>query len=659
MKLHTINPVLKVALVALVIIQAFTLFHSAFSQPTTFMRTYNKGNSGYTVREVNANSYVVAGGSDFYFNWHWHIMSPLTSTGIHFFKTNSVGNLTWEKIYNRLNARVIARWFEPAQDGGYILTGFGNNDLVWPPDSNDIVLIKTDANGIITWSKAFNTGKDELGYCVRQTVDGGYIVSGFHDAAPLSLVGNTYAILIKTDANGNIQWEKKYQVACRDLGTAEPFPYVVRQTADGGYVVVGTTVSTHAADLCVFRTDGAGNLLWAKSYDHDNTVMRFSVGLDIIESTSGDFIIAGAMDKDQPAMKTNYPYILKISSTGVFISAKFLETNPLLFFQSGFSSVEQTPDGGFFFCGMGGYSDFGDQAQLLKTDVNFNMQWSRVYSWDGIATMGSRSGRLTSDGGYIFTGKRQMAGTVLLKTNEVGLIPCKNPGTHLEFIPNLITQNWNPGTLSGINALNIVLNTQSPLVDTTIICPLNFTLPVELTYFSATPLPEKQVELKWTTASEINNDYFLVEKSTDGIYFEQAANIKGSGNSTSILNYTFTDKYVPDSPILYYRLKQVDYNGNSDFSKIVPVTFDGQKFESVRTYVDHHNQLIKIFIKNNAGDHAEYKFTDVVGKTISEGSQTLTKGASWITIDGKNLTHGIYYFSLQNRENVFTCKIFY
>jgi len=636
------------------------LLISAFSQPSTFMRTYNKGNTGFTVREVNVNSFVVAGGSDYYFNWHWHIMSPLSASGIHFFKTDNTGNLTWEKIYNRLNARIIARWFEPTLDGGYIITGFGNKDIVWPPDSNDIVLVKTDANGVIAWSKAFDAGKDELGYCVRQTVDGGYIISGFHDAAPLSLVGNTYSILIKTDALGNLQWEKKYQIACRDLGTAEPFPWVVRQTADGGYVVVGTTVSTHAADLSVFRTDGAGNLLWAKSYDHDNTALRFSVGLDIIESSSGDLVIAGAMDKDRMTMKNNYPYILKISSTGILNSAKFFETNPLLFFQSGFSSVQETPDGGFFFSGMGGYSDFGDQAQILKTDVNFNMMWSRVYSFDGIATMGSRSGRLTSDGGYIFTGKRQMAGTVLLKTNEVGLIPCKNPGTHIEFIPGLIVQTWNPATISGINSSNIVLTTQSPSIDTTTVCPLSFTLPVELTYFSATPLPEKQVELKWTTASEINNDYFQVEKSTDGIRFEASASIKGAGNSSGILNYTFIDKYFPGSYVVYYRLKQVDYNGDSDFSKTIAVDLNDPGFESLKTYIDYNSQSIKILLPGNLMTKLTYKLTDMLGKTIEQGSKSIDyTTSSFVSIDAKNLSRGIYYFSVFNGKKNFVSKLHY
>jgi hypothetical protein len=629
------------------------------AQPTTFMKLYNNGNSGYTVREINGNSYVSAGGTDFYFNWHWHTMSSIPTTGVHLFKTDNNGALIWEKIYNRINARIIARWFEPTQDGGYILTGFTNSDVVWPPDSNNIILIKTDANGAITWSKSYDTGKDELGYCVRQTADGGYIVSGFYDAVPVTLAGTTYSVLIKTDANGTIQWEKKYQIACRDLGTSEPFPYVVRQTADGGYVVVGTTVASHAADLCVFRTDGLGNLTWAKSYDHDSTALRFSVGLDIIESASGDFVIAGALDKDRAAMKYNYPYILKISSTGTLITAKFFETNPLLFFQSGFSSVEQTPDGGFFFAGMGGYSDFGDQAQMLKTDVNFNVVWSRIYSADGVANMGSRSGIFTTDGGYIFTGKHQMDGTVLLKTNGVGLINCKNPGVLVELIPGITFQNRNPAITSGINTNNIVLTTVSPLADTSITCPLNFTLPVELTYFTAVPVSEKQVQLNWITASEINNDYFIIEKSMDGIQFKETAMIKGGGSSTTLLNYTFTDEFFPGNHILYYRLKQVDYNGAVNYSQIVPVAFNDKSFKWMKTIVDYNDKAINIFISNNSSQLLRYKLTDVYGRTITSSSQILPNGSSSFSINCTYLAHGTYFVLLNNGNNFLKDTIFY
>jgi hypothetical protein len=176
------------------------------------------------------------------------------------------------------------------------------------------------------------------------------------------------------------------------------------------------------------------------------------------------------MDKDSP-IHVNYPYFLRINSNGDILKTRFFETIPDPMFQSGFSSVEQTPDGGFFFTGMGGYSGFGDQAQLLKTDPSLDMLWSRVYTNDGIATMGSRCGRSTSDGCYVFCGKRSNSGTVLMKTNGVGLVPCKTPNSLIEYTPSVIVQNWNPIVTSGINTSSVTLSNQSPLVDTTIVLP--------------------------------------------------------------------------------------------------------------------------------------------------------------------------------------------
>ncbi len=633
------------------------LFTEGFSQPT-FMKMYNNGNIGYAVREVNASSYVVAGGTDFYFNYHWSLMSSIPTTDIHFFKTDLNGNLMWEKVYSSITSRSIARWFEPTQDGGYIITGYESSETIWPPDSNNVVLIKTDGNGVITWSKVYDSGKDELAFCVRQTTDGGYIVSGFHDSAPVSVFGNAYVLLIKTDANGNTLWVKKHQLAVRDLFNTKAFPYVVRQTANGGYVVVGTTLGSHAADVYVIRTDGNGDLVWANSYEHDNTAFRFSVGMDIIESASGDFIIAGSMDKDRVAMQFNYPYILKISSAGAFIDAGFYETNPLLFWQSGFSSVEQTADGGFFFTGMGGYANFGDQAQLLKTDVNFTTQWSRVYSWDGLATMGSQCGRQTSDGGYVFAGKKQFDGTVLLKTDFAGLIPCKNPTVLVEYVPGIIVQNKIPLNFPLMNSNNLLLTTLTPLFDTATSCQI-FTLPIELSYFSATPLPEKQVQLDWTTSSEINNDYFIVERSADGKSFEEAGKINAAGNSTGILNYGFTDHNPFPANLSYYRLRQVDYNGAFGFSKTVPVKFHSNNFELVSAFADYNNSQIKIYFYNDSKQSITYSIADAFGKTICSGSRLSARGVDEILIDGKNLSSGIYFYTLSNGYNTLAGKIFY
>ena len=646
--------------IVLIFILLISLSGIAFTQPSTFLKMYNKGNSAYAVRELNGNTYVVAGGTDFYYNFHWNLMSPINTTNVHLFKTSSNGTLIWERIFSSLNHRTIATWMEPVDDGGIIVTGHTNSENTWPPDSNDIILIKTDNNGNLSWSKTFDTGKDDLGFCVRQTFDGGFIVSGFHDAVPTSLAGTTYVILIKTDGLGNVIWEKKYQIPVRDLDTAEGLPVVVNQTADSGFVVTGTTAGSHAADVFILRTDPSGDLLWAKSYEHDSGIFRFSLGLDIIESLSGELIVAGTMDKDRVMNLVNYPYILKVNSTGDILNSKILSTVPDHPFQSGFSSVEQTPDGGYFFTGMGGYSGFGDQAQLLKTDNAFNMQWSRVYTMDGIATMGSRSGRSTTDGSYVFAGKRQFSGTVLMKTNSMGLIPCKNPSDLVEIMPTIFSQNRFPAIISGVNSSNLVLNTQIFLVDTTTVCPvLVSSLPVELIKFNAQVTADNNIQLMWETASEINNNYFKIERSNDGINFTEIGIVKGNGNTTQLHKYSFQDMNTVFDKVVYYRLKEVDFNGESSFSSVIPMQINSPVFTLIHAIFNFQSNEMQVLLSVGNAGTINYFLSDMMGKVIFTGSTNAVKGENLIRIDFDNLPNGIYHLNVIGKDGRVIYKIFH
>lgn len=94
-------------------------------------------------------------------------------------------------------------------------------------------------------------------------------------------------------------------------------------------------------------------------------------------------------------------------------------------------------------------------------------------------------------------------------------------------------------------------------------------LPIELLSFEAN-LNEDVVDLKWITATETNNDFFTVERSKNGIDWEKIAQVKGSGNSSQILEYFEVDNN-PYSGISYYRLKQTDFDGNFEYFNIVPV----------------------------------------------------------------------------------------
>ena len=628
------------------------------AQPTTFMKTYNSGETGYCVREVGGNAYVIAGSTDYYYNFQWFIMSPTNTTKIHVVKANVDGGLIWEKIIAYPGNRMFATWIEHTNDDGFIVTGRSGHDAVWPPDSNDVVLIKTDSGGNPLWAKNFDTGGDELAFSVKQTNDGGYIVSAFHDAVPMSLAGNTYAMLIKTDANGNLLWNKKYQFAVRDLDTGEGLVWVVKQTSNGGYILVGTTAASHAADAYIIRTDSNGDVVWARSYEHDNTFLRFSMGLDIIETWTGDFVMAGSLDKDQTLSQYNYPFILKINSTGDILDSRFYDSNPPQMFQSGFSSVEQTADGGFFFTGMGGYGGFGMQAQLLKTDVNFTMDWSRSYTNDAAATMGSHCGISTSDGCFAFTGKKLNTGSVLMKTDHFGLIPCKTPGTLVEMIPAMVTHSYSPVVLSGINSTDIVLMTTTGLNDTSTVCNNSLAiLPIELLSFTGQQNAEKKIELNWITASETNNDYFRVERSDDGNTFSQIGIVKGSGNSTTRLEYGLTDSYRGSSKILYYRLNQFDYDGKNHYSKTIAVRIQNSFVATASSNFSEHT--IQYNLQSEFTENAMIVVRDVVGKEILRKNISLEKGFNQIRLEMNNASTGIYSITFSSEDMVAIEKIFY
>jgi len=97
-------------------------------------------------------------------------------------------------------------------------------------------------------------------------------------------------------------------------------------------------------------------------------------------------------------------------------------------------------------------------------------------------------------------------------------------------------------------------------------------LPIELSVFEATA-KESKVLLDWTTSSEINNDYFTIEKTKDGKIFEEVVRVDGAGNSQSELNYSAVDK-DPYPGKSYYRLKQTDFNGEFEYSNLEAVNYE-------------------------------------------------------------------------------------
>ncbi len=135
-------------------------------------------------------------------------------------------------------------------------------------------------------------------------------------------------------------------------------------------------------------------------------------------------------------------------------------------------------------------------------------------------------------------------------------------------------------------------------------------LPVELLTFTAKP-QNKTVHVTWTTASEKNSNYFLVEKSKDGNFFSEVAYQSGAGNSSTILHYSAEDK-EPFNGINYYRLKQVDFNGTFNYSDIVATKVDTQK--ELLVYPSISSGDFNISISGEIGKEALLVIRDVLGR---------------------------------------------
>jgi hypothetical protein len=173
-------------------------------------------------------------------------------------------------------------------------------------------------------------------------------------------------------------------------------------------------------------------------------------------------------------------------------------------------------------------------------------------------------------------------------------------------------------------------------------------LPVELMDFTATRRGQV-VQLKWATATEKENKGFEVQVSTDAKTFTTVAFIDSkNGNSTQVQQYNFVDTKTKPADVLYYRLKQVDFNGTETYSVVKAVTYDNEHVAIEATaYPNPFTGSFTVVVNADAQKLASVTITDAMGRKVLEKTVTLNKGTNDINFElGQQYPAGIYIINL-------------
>lgn len=267
-------------------------------------------------------------------------------------KVNSTGDILWQRIYAEEGYALSS--LELTADGGFVAAGY--QPIPVSGRTNGMIL-KVDATGATTWRKTLGDAINDYSYanCVRQTADGNYVV-----AATLSAPGTAGwdAWILKLDGAGDVIWQKNYG------GPGQEFVGDMQTTTDGGFVLAGSTESygSGGSDFWVLKLNASGDISWQKTYGGPENDSASSIR----QTADGGYVIAGS----------SYSFgaggwdalVVKLDAQG---KMSWQQTYGGAF--DDFANfIQRTSDGGYVVAGSAGVPDstgpYSTNAWVLKLD---------------------------------------------------------------------------------------------------------------------------------------------------------------------------------------------------------------------------------------------------------------------------------------------------
>lgn len=327
-------------------------------------------------------------------------------------KSNSLGSIQWEKTYGGTGYD-YGYSIKQTADGGYIVAGYSESadgDVTGNHGGGDCWVIKLDTSGVVQWQKTYGGTLSDNAQCIRETNDGGYIICGYSESFDGDVTGNHGGgdcWIFKLDNSGTLEWEKTLGGSSYDFGQG------IKQTSDGGYILTGGTNSNDGdvigqngnGDCWIVKLDNAGNIIWQNSLGGTN----YDFGQSIEETIDDGYIIAGYSESVNGDVFGSYGggdcWVVKCDNLGNLIWQKTLGSSGNDY---GFC-IQQINDGGYI---LTGYSELNDgdvtgnhgnyDCWVVKLDESGNSLMQKSFGGTGVDI--GYSIRQITNGSFIIVG---------------------------------------------------------------------------------------------------------------------------------------------------------------------------------------------------------------------------------------------------------------
>jgi hypothetical protein len=226
---------------------------------------------GFSVQQTKDDGYIIAG-----------YTSTPDGRKAWLIKLDPAGNKEWDRALGKKDSEASS--IQQTEDGGYIITGYTSS---YGAGKEDVWLIKADSIGAIEWLNTFGGPNKDIGFSVQETIDGGYIITGFTESFG---AGSRNVWLIKTDSKGYKEWDRTFGGPDYDSGAC------VQQTTDGGYIITGYNTTSNDATksglVWLIKTDSKGYKEWDRTFGGS----RNDWGNSVEETQEGGYIITGVTE---------------------------------------------------------------------------------------------------------------------------------------------------------------------------------------------------------------------------------------------------------------------------------------------------------------------------------------------------------------------------